>query len=170
MNTICALNIVTSSKDYSMERIILQRRNLTNTTSTGWSRSTPTVRSHVNSMYLWCCAVCYAQLCPTLCNPMDCSPPGSSVHGIFQAGILECIAISSSRGSCQPRDQTRISCIGRQILYHWTTWEAMYLWCDMIKAELHFFGLPSQNIQLQSKHEEKYQKDPSWGKFYKLPE
>ena len=169
MNTICALNIVTSSKDYCMERIILQRRNLTNTTLTRWSRSTPII-SHVNSMCLWCCAVCCAQLCPTLCNTMDCSPPGSSVHGIFQARILECIAISSSRGSSRPRDQTRISFIGRQILYRWATWEAMYLWCDMIKAELHFFGLPSQNIQLQSNHEEKYQKDPSRGKFYKLPE
>ena len=55
-----------------------------------------------------------------LCNPMDCSPPGSSVHGIFQSRILAWIAISSSRGSSQPRDQTRLSCIssiGRQILY-----------------------------------------------------
>ena len=47
------------------------------------------------------------QSCPTLRNPMDCSPPGSSVHGISQAGILEWIAISSSRGSSQPRDQTQ---------------------------------------------------------------
>ena len=39
------------------------------------------------------------QLCPTLCDPMDCSPPGSSVHGIFQARILEWVAISFSRGS-----------------------------------------------------------------------
>ena len=42
------------------------------------------------------------QLCPTLCNPMDCSPPGSSVHGILQARILEWVAISSSRGSSPP--------------------------------------------------------------------
>ena len=48
----------------------------------------------------------YAKLCLTLCNPMDCSPPGSSVHGIFQAGIKEWVAISSSRGSSQPRDRT----------------------------------------------------------------
>ena len=56
-----------------------------------------------------------------LCNIVDCSPPGSSVHGIFQARILEQVAISSSRGSSRPRDQTClscISCIGRQILYH----------------------------------------------------
>ena len=50
-----------------------------------------------------------AQLCPTLCDPIDCSLPGSSVHGIFQARILEWVAISFSRGSSQPRDQTRVS-------------------------------------------------------------
>ena len=55
---------------------------------------------------------------------MDCRLPGSSVHGVFQARILEWVAISSSRGSSQPRDPTRISCIGRQILYHRATWEA----------------------------------------------
>ena len=45
-----------------------------------------------------------AQSCPTLCNAVDCSPPGSSVHGILQARVLEWAAISSSRGSSQPRD------------------------------------------------------------------
>ena len=50
-----------------------------------------------------------SQSCLTLCNPMDCSPPGSSVHGIFQARILEWVAISFSRGSSQPRDQTQVS-------------------------------------------------------------
>ena len=50
-----------------------------------------------------------AQSCPTLCDPMDCSLPDSSVHGISQARILEWVAISSSRGSSQPRDQTHIS-------------------------------------------------------------
>ena len=71
------------------------------------------------------CAV-HAQLCPTLWDPMDWSPPGSSVHEIFQARILEWAAISSSRESSWPRDQIRISCvswIGRQILYHCATWE-----------------------------------------------
>ena len=53
----------------------------------------------------------------TLCNPMDHSPPGSSVHGILQARILEWVAMPSSRGPSQPRDQTCISCIGRWILY-----------------------------------------------------
>ena len=49
------------------------------------------------------------QSCPTLCNPMDCSLPGSSVHGIFQAIVLEWIAISFSKGSSQPSDRTPVS-------------------------------------------------------------
>ena len=53
---------------------------------------------------------------------MDCSPPGSSVHGISQARILEWIAVSFW-GSFLPRDQTHVSCIGRQILNHWVTKE-----------------------------------------------
>ena len=55
-----------------------------------------------------------------LCNPMDCSPPGSSVHVISQVRILEWVAISFSRGSPIPRVQTHISCIGSQILYQVT--------------------------------------------------
>ena len=64
-----------------------------------------------------------AQLCPTLCNPTDYSPPGSSVHGILQARILEWVAISVSRESFWPRDQTQVSCTSR-FFYHCTTWEA----------------------------------------------
>ena len=64
-----------------------------------------------------------AQSCPTPCDPMDYSPPGSSVHGIFQVWILECVAITPSRGISWPRDWTYISCIGRWILYHWATRE-----------------------------------------------
>ena len=71
-------------------------------------------------------AVC-VQSCPTPCNPMGCNPPGSSVHGIFQARILKWVAMSISRGSSQPRAQTPIFCIGRQILYHCATWEALWL-------------------------------------------
>ena len=54
------------------------------------------------------------QLCPTLCNPMNCSPPGSSVRGILQARISEWVVISFSTGSFGPRDQTCISYTGRQ--------------------------------------------------------
>ena len=57
----------------------------------------------------------------TLCDPMDCRLPGSSVHGVLQARVLEWAAMPSSRGSSQPRDQTRVSslsCIGKVVLYH----------------------------------------------------
>ena len=72
---------------------------------TGWRSST--------------CSV--AQLCPILCDRMNCSLPGSSILGISQARILEWVAISSSRGSSWSRDLTHVSCIARQILYHWAT-------------------------------------------------
>ena len=52
-----------------------------------------------------------AQSCPILCDPMDYSPPGSSIHGIFQARVLEWVVIFFSRGSSWPRDQTWVSCI-----------------------------------------------------------
>ena len=55
--------------------------------------------------------------CPTLCDLMDCSLPGSSVTGISQVRILEWVAISFSRGSSQPRDPTHVSFLGRQVLY-----------------------------------------------------
>ena len=71
-------------------------------------------------------ACIHAQSCPVLHDPRDCSPPGSSVHGIFLTRILEQVAISSSRGCSQPRDLTHascVSCIDRRTLYHWVTWE-----------------------------------------------
>ena len=55
-----------------------------------------------------CCLIAWS--CPTLCDPMDCSPSGSSVHGILQARILEWVAMPSCRASSQPRDQTQVSC------------------------------------------------------------
>ena len=74
----------------------------------------------------WCAVMCPQWLSHVqLCNPMDCSPPGSSVHGISQARTLEWAAISSSRGSSPSRDRTCVSCvswIGRQILHPWATW------------------------------------------------
>ena len=75
----------------------------------------------VTQMFFRVCMCARAKSCPTLCDPMGCSSPGSSVHGILQARILEWVAMSSPRGSSQPRDLTCvsfISCIGRQILYH----------------------------------------------------
>ena len=60
----------------------------------------------------------------TLCDPVDWSPLGSSVHGILQARILGWVAVPFSRGSSQPRDRTPISHIDRHILYLCTTWGA----------------------------------------------
>ena len=72
-------------------------------------------------------ACAQAQLCPILCDPMNCSLPSSSVHGMFQARMLEQVAISYSRVSSQTRDQIWVSCIGRRILYLGTTWEVHYI-------------------------------------------
>ena len=58
-----------------------------------------------------------AQLCLTLCDPLDCSLPGSSVHGSFQVRILEWVATSSCKGSSQPKDRTCTSCLVRQIFF-----------------------------------------------------
>ena len=67
-----------------------------------------------------------AQFYPTLCDSMDCNLPGPSIHGVFQATMLEWIAICSSGASSWPGDRTHVSCvscIGRQMLYHCATWE-----------------------------------------------
>ena len=55
------------------------------------------------------------------CNPIDCSPPGSSVHGISQVRILEWVVISFSREFFWPRDQAHVPCIRRKVLYQWVT-------------------------------------------------
>ena len=79
--------------------------------------------------------VLVAQSCLTLCNPMDGSPPGSSVHAILQARILEWVAISFSRGPSWLRDLTRVSSIsriGRWLLYHWPTWKTQNVHCSVL--------------------------------------
>ena len=68
--------------------------------------------------------VLVAQLYPTLCNPMDCSPLGSSAHGILQARIMERVAIPFSRESSQPRGWTWVSCIASRFFIIWATREA----------------------------------------------
>ena len=70
------------------------------------------------------CTCSVTQSCPALCHPIDCSLPGFSVLGIFQASMLEWVAISYSRGSFWPRDQSDVSCIswfGRRLLYRCAT-------------------------------------------------
>ena len=94
--------------------------------SKGWSFSS-WVQSHRNCMPTWAVLnkntgyVLVAQLCLTLWDPMYCSPPGSSVHGIFHARILEWVAISFSRGSSQPRNRTQVSCIAGRFFTLWAT-------------------------------------------------
>ena len=68
-----------------------------------------------------------AQSCPTLCDPMDCSLPGSSLHGILQARVLEWVAIPFSRGSSWPRDRTRVSLIAGRCFNLWATREALLI-------------------------------------------
>ena len=80
--------------------------------------------------------VLVAQLYPTLCNPMDCSPPGCSIHGILQARILEWVVISFSRGFSRLRDWIHISCICRSVLYHWVTSEVWYGREKSLKKEI----------------------------------
>ena len=94
------------------------------------SRSLSLSLSHTHthtSIYREICAVLglVTQSCPTLSDAMDCSPPGSSVQGILQARILEWVAMSSSRGSSQPRDQTQVSCTAGGFFTIWATREAI---------------------------------------------
>ena len=82
-----------------------------------------------------------------LCDPMDCSPPGSSVHGIYQAGILEWVIISFSRGSSWPRDRTQVSHIADRFVSVWATREAL-LW----RYFSIFTGLCNYQHDLNLKH------------------
>ena len=78
----------------------------------------------------WCIHISKSEVtqpCANLCNPMDCSLPGSYVHGIFQASVLEWVAISFSRGFSQPRDRTWVSCTASRFFNEWATREAHFL-------------------------------------------
>ena len=74
------------------------------------------------------------KLCLIYCNPMDCSLPGSSVHGIFQARILEWVAISFSRESSWSKDWTCIFCFGSWILHHWAETHAIIILSKRLRA------------------------------------
>ena len=86
------------------------------------------------------------QSCPTLCDPMDCSPPGSSFHGILQARILEWVPLSFSRGSSQLWDWTQVSSIAGRFVIIWPTKEAQV--SRIFKAEL-YVKLWSEGSSLQ---------------------
>ena len=87
-----------------------------------WSRAIFTV---VKLVVCVCACVCYHSVMSNSLWPHGCSLPGSSVPGISQARILEWVVIPFSGGSSQPKDRIQISCIGRQILYHWATCEGL---------------------------------------------
>ena len=95
-----------------------------------WRKLTGTGRLGSAGLYsvdleLWCESESeVAQLCQTLCNTVDCSPPGSPIHGILQARIVEWVAISFSRGSPWPRDWTQVSCFAGRCFNLWATGEA----------------------------------------------
>ena len=80
------------------------------------------IKYEIQKIKIHCVCLCeVTRLCPTLCDPVDYSTPGSSVHSILQARILEWVTIPFSRESSRPRDQTQVSyvsCIGRWVLYH----------------------------------------------------
>ena len=81
-------------------------------------------------LYLVVCTYCcllFSHYVRVLCNPVDCSSPGASVHGISQARILEWVSISFSKGSFWSRDWTHISCTGRWVLYLLSHQGSMYV-------------------------------------------
>ena len=82
-----------------------------------------------------CCCE-FAQSCPTLCDPMDYSLTHSSIHGIFQARVLEWVAISFSRGSSWPRDRTQVSCIVGRCFTVWASREVVVLIPDKTTRQI----------------------------------
>ena len=88
------------------------------------------------------CSVAWS--CPPLCSPMDCNPPGSSVHGILQAKILEWVAIPFSKGTSWPRDQTWVSCTAGRFFIVWVTSEPWKIFMLSLKVSEHRgHGVPS---------------------------
>ena len=117
----------------------------------------------------------------TLCDFVDCSPPGSSLYGILQARILEWVALSSSRGSSWPRDWAYVSCgscIAGGFFYHWATWEApMKYYCSPTPNQTQSGQLPVLIYQYNGNTEQrgminkttviKILREFGWRKFYK---
>ena len=113
------------------------------------STYTDTYIIHIH-IYVICSVCVCAQSCPTLCDPMDSNLPGSSVHGIFQARMLEWVAISCSRGSSWPRDWNCVFLclrIDKWILYNCTPWEA----CIICIYTYKFFGVSTATKLISSK-------------------
>ena len=97
-----------------------------------------------------------AQSCPTLCDPIDGSLPGSSVHGIFQARVLEWVAISFSRESSRPRDRTQVSHIVRRCFTVWATREVEVSTCIYFSALRILFYINTSGLEYQSELNDMY--------------
>ena len=94
-----------------------------------------------------------AQSCSTRCDTMDCSPPGSSVHGILQARILEWVAMSSCRGSSWPRDRTQVSSFGGRFFTVWATREAQNC-VYLTPTQNHFLATKAWFTDLDLQHQQ----------------
>ena len=96
------------------------------------------------------------------CDPMDCSPPGSFVHGILQARILEWVAISFSRGSSQPRNWTQVSCIADRCFTDLAMKEAQVVinWTIIVKQ--YFLSRPSDSQEERNRMMKEWKWSESW--------
>ena len=90
-----------------------------------------------------CVSAPLLQSCPTLCSPVDGSPPSSSVRGILQARILEWVAMSSSRGSSQPWDRTCSSCTADRFFTAAPLGKPIFMEFEVISVELNYCQVPS---------------------------
>ena len=115
VNNIMSLS---TSRPFPISMFMLLHRRF----SSWWERECDRALIQWANWHQWTSEV--AQSCPTLCSPMDCSLPGSSSHGIFQARVLEWVAISFSRGSSWPRDRTQVSPTAGRCFTVWATREA----------------------------------------------
>ena len=135
-------NIIQSVNDYLDQKADLPTPNWERGNSPAHCFQTPSATAHLpaspeDCLWIWTASLLSlspayllneaAQSCLTPCNPMGCSLLLSSVHGISQAGVLEWVSISFSRGSSWPRDQTRVSCIVGRSFTIWATKEGSHL-------------------------------------------
>ena len=118
--------------------------------------SYPLFLTQMELYHTFCVCVLVTQLCPTVCDLMDWSPPGSSVHGILQARILEWVAIPFSRGSSWPRGQTWISCTAGRFFTIWAIREAHHAlfivsWVDSLEKTLILGGIGGRRRRRQQR-------------------
>ena len=141
---ISKMQIKTTVWRYQSEWPPLKSQQITNAVESGQKREPPTLLMGmwigaalwrtVWRFFVVAAVVALLSYRDSFCDPMDCSPPGSSIHGTSQARILEWVAISLPRESSQPSNQICASCIGRWILHHWAT---IWRFLKKLKTEHH---------------------------------